>query len=529
MNRRTQMHRLQELVRLLRLGTGKRETARLLSMSPNTERRYRDAFDEAGLLAGDPNDLPSLDTLRETLGPVKTPPQQLSSLEDWRLTIEAKWRGGAGPQAIHDHLRSTRDDFSGSLSAVKRMCRQLAQARGVLATDVAIPVETQVGEVAQVDFGYVGMLMDPVTRRMRKAYVFVMVLGFSRHMFAKIVFDQKVTTWLQVHVDAFAAFGSVPRVVVPDNLKSAVIRASFGLSESVLNQSYRELARHFGFKIDPTPPYAPQKKGKVESGVKYVKGNFMTTLAEGTDVVEANAQLAHWVEHVAGSRIHGSTGKRPLAVFDNVERGAMLRLPVGEYDAVVWANPTLGRDCRFVFDGGHYSAPWRLVGQKMHVRATSTELLVFCEDQRVATHPRVAPGESSILDAHLPPGRRDFRHRAPAYWFERAGVIAPEVERWAREVMASDDVLHKIHVLQRSVPYLEELERARARDVCMRASFFGAYKFDAIKRIVTRGLEREPLPIEVVILDAEILTDPRFARDIKELLQLPMEETHEPN
>ncbi len=99
---------------------------------------------------------------------------------------------------------------------------------------------------------------------MRQAYVFVMVLGHSRHMVARLVFDQKVATWLQLHVEAFEELGGVPEVVVPDNLKTAVVRAAFGVGgATALNRSYRELARHYGFKVDPAPIYQPKKKGKV--------------------------------------------------------------------------------------------------------------------------------------------------------------------------------------------------------------------------------------------------------------------------
>ena len=99
-----------------------------------------------------------------------------------------------------------------------------------------------------------------------------MVLGHSRHMFAKVVFNQRVETWLQLHVDAFTFFGGVPHTIVPDNLKAAVIRAAFGADEmSVFHRSYRELARHYDFVIDPTPPYSPQKKGKVERSVHHKK------------------------------------------------------------------------------------------------------------------------------------------------------------------------------------------------------------------------------------------------------------------
>jgi hypothetical protein len=95
------------------------------------------------------------------------------------------------------------------VSAVKRLCRSIRRARGVRPEDVAIPLETEPGQEAQVDFGYVGQLYDPVEGRLRKAYVFVMVLSHSRHQFARICFDQKVETWLLLHIEAFEHFGAV--------------------------------------------------------------------------------------------------------------------------------------------------------------------------------------------------------------------------------------------------------------------------------------------------------------------------------
>lgn len=108
------------------------------------------------------------------------------------------------------------------------------------AEDVAIPVETVAGDVAQVDFGYIGHLYDATVGRLRKAWVFVLVLAHSRWMFARIAFDQKIETWLRCHVEAFTALGGVPRTVVPDNLKAAVVRAAFDVDDPAsLNRSYR--------------------------------------------------------------------------------------------------------------------------------------------------------------------------------------------------------------------------------------------------------------------------------------------------
>src|SRR5690606_11268259 len=174
-------------------------------------------------------------------------------------------------------LRTEDREFTGSLSAIKRLYASVRKAEGVRPEDVAIPVDTMPGKIAQVDFGAVGKLWDPREKAVRKAYVFIMVLGHSRHQFARIVFDQKLETWLSLHAEAFKWFGGVPEVIVPDNLKAAVLRAAFdATTEPILNRSYRELARHFGFKIDSTPAYSPEKKGKVEAGVRYFKRNFMT-------------------------------------------------------------------------------------------------------------------------------------------------------------------------------------------------------------------------------------------------------------
>jgi transposase len=382
------MHRLQELVRLHRRGMGAREVARLLRMSPNTERQYRVALKAAELLDGKDSLLPELEVLRravEQAFPKVVPAQTVSSVEKWAEAIEKMVEAGATPTAIYDRLRLEEETFCGSLSAIKRFCRHIKRVRGIQAEDVAIPVETPPGQIAQVDFGYVGKLYDPQTKQLRKAWVFVMVLGFSRHMFARIVFDQKVETWIQLHIDAFAKFGGVPEIVVPDNLKSAVIRAAFAVDEAtMLNRSYRELARYNGFLVDPTPVRDPKKKGKVESAVKYVKHNFFRSRRDRVDAVELQTRLEQWMDDIAGQRRHGTTQKRPLEVFEEVERAALQCLPDRPYEIVIWRAHKVHRDSHIAFDKALYSAPWKLIGQEVLVRATASSVTLYSADVRVA-------------------------------------------------------------------------------------------------------------------------------------------------
>jgi transposase len=423
---RVDMHRLQELVRLHRLGTGAREVARLLVMSPNTEREYREAFARAGLLEGEADDLPELHALKAVL-PQRLPPQQTSSIAAWQAEVERLRRKGCGPRAIFDHLRTHRSDFHGSYDAVKRLCRSNAKVAGPQPEDVAIPVETLPGEVAQVDFGYVGKLYDPDQHVLRKAYVFVMVLGYSRHMFAKVVFDQSATTWQQLHAEAFAFFEGVPETIVPDNLKAAVVRMAFGqVGEEGLQRGYRELARHYGFKVDPTPPRDPEKKGKVEAGVKYVQNNYFAPLDEGEDVTVVNSGLRNWLMEVAGRRRHGTTGLQPIEVFEAEERTALKLLPPLGWVPVTWKQAKVHADSHVVFEKRLYSVPWQLIGRIVWVKATPDSVLVYADDERVATHPKRGSGPRSTVEAHLPDGRRDLRHRGHDYWIHRAQCMGDE-------------------------------------------------------------------------------------------------------
>jgi transposase len=505
------MHQLEELVRLHRMGTPAREVARLLRIGPNTERRYREALKRAGLLEGDAATLPTIETLKAAVAselPPVTPPQQTSSVAPWEAQIEAWLDKGLGPRAIFDRLRLEHPGFGGTHSAIKRLCRTIRRRRGVRAEDVAIPVETGPGKIAQVDFGYVGKLFDPVSNTLRKAWCFVMVLACSRHFVVRVVFDQRVETWLRLHIEAFEELGGVVETVVPDNLKAAVIRAAFAVDETTeLNRSYRELARHYGFKVDPTPPRDPEKKGKVEAAVKYVKGNFFRGRA-GSDIQEVRAELARWCAEIAATRTHGTTGKRPVDVFNDRERPALLPLPSRRHELVIWKQARVHRDSHVVFDKRLYSVPWRRIGEQVWIRATDKEVAVYADDERAAMHDRRSTGLRSTVDSHLPDHRVDLRHRSRAHWEERAAKMGDEVLAYVRTIFDSDDVLSQLRTVQAVVTHLETFPPERARGACARAAHFGSYRYGALKSILRRALDLEPIAATSVPAP----TEARFAR-----------------
>jgi transposase len=517
--RRVDMDRLQELVRLHRMGTGAREVARLLGMSPNTERSYREALKKARLLEGTVEDIPPLEVLRAAVDhqlPVIAPPQMVSTAEAVRDRIVELANKGLKARAIYDRLRLEDPELTVSYWAVRAAWRQWRKQRGVVAADVAIPVETAAGEIAQVDFGYVGKLYDAASGMLRKAWVFVLVLAFSRRLVARIVFDQKIETWLRVHVEAFAELGGAPATVVPDNLKAAVIRAAFGVDGAAsLNRSYRELARHYGIKIDPAPIYAPKKKGKVESSVKYVKASFFVA-RDGADVDDTRRELQRWVDEIANTRVHGTTHRRPIDLFAD-ELTALRALPDRRLELVTWHQARVHQDSHVVFDKRLYSVPWRLIGQHVWLRASPATIVVFADDVRVAMHDRRGRSVRSTQDEHLPEERAPWRHRSRTYWEERADRIASAVGAYIRAVFDSDDVLSMLRTVQSMVTHLEKFPVERAVAACTRAQHFGSYRYRTIKNILRDGLDLSPVAASPTP-SSGALAAPRFARAIGELV-----------
>jgi len=362
----------------------------------------------------------------------------------------------------------------------------------------------------------VGKLLDPVSMKLRKAYVFVAVMGYSRLMFARLVFDQKIETWVRLHVQMFEALGAVPKVVVPDNLKAAVIRAAFtAADETTLNRSYRELGRYYGFKIDPTPPYSPQKKGKVESGVKYLK-NAVLKSRDGMCLEELQKELSEFVRDTANVREHGTTFRPPIELFEE-ERKAMHALPSQRYDPITWHQAKVHRDCHVQFRRCRYSVPWKHVGKSVWLRASRNDIIVYADDERIATHPRQdGGGQSMTNESHLPDQRAEYRQRTQSYWQERAEQLGEEVGALVRQIWERDDVLHQLRTVQAVVKLLSGYPPHRAKAAATRALFYGVLDYRGVKNILVRALDLEPLPTTTPAVGT--LRQPRFARPIAELM-----------
>jgi hypothetical protein len=350
--------------------------------------------------------------------------------------------------------------------------------------EVTLRVETEAGEEGQVDFGYAGKMWDPLTRRMRKAWLFVMTLSWSRHQYVVFVFDQKIETWLGCHVKAFAFFGGVPRKIKIDNLKAAIVRAS--LDDPQVQRSYRECAEHYGFLISPCRVATPQHKGKVEAGVKYIKGSFLPgrNYSEiGCNVTQANTDVVQWIKEIAGQRIHGTTRQKPMERFEATEQALLQPLPAQAFDPAVWTELKCHRDGYIVFEHSYYSVPFRWVEQRVSVRVTTKRVELHIQHERIATHSRAtAPGQRITLPNHLPPYKALGLQPATTCR-ERASAIGPYLTQ-AVGLLLSDSVVDRHSAAIRLVRLADQHDASLLERACQHAFELGDLSPPTIRNVL---------------------------------------------
>ena len=349
-----------------------------------------------------PDAVPGENELREALGVGVQTPRQVSTVEPYRAAIQDWLKQGVEMTAIWLRLQENYG-YKGGYSSIRRFVHRLEPVEA----EAFVRVHSEPGEDMQVDFGSVGQLYDPVMKRLRTAYVFVATLGYSRHQYAELVFDQKTATWIALHKRAFEYFGGVPQRVIPDNLKAAVLQAL--VHDAVLGEAYSRLALHYGFLISPTIPHTPQHKGKVESGVHYIQRNFMAG-QEFVDIHVGNQHLQDWILNTAGVRKHGTTGEAPLHLFHETEKACLQPLPARPFQLLEIRPVKVHPDCHVIINGSFYSVPFGYIGQELAAHVSENFVEIYQGQNLVTTHPRstrpgamaYAAGRLSACQSRLP-------------------------------------------------------------------------------------------------------------------------------
>jgi hypothetical protein len=243
-----------------------------------------------------------------------------------------------------------------------------------------------------------------------------------------------LATFLRCHLNAFERLGGIPQQCLYDNTKLVVLGREAG--EPLWTPRFLDFARRLGFRPALCHPYRPQTKGRVESGVKYLRGNFWPT-ERFTDDADLNRHAQAWCEEVAQARIHGTTRARPADLLLE-ERSHLQALPPWERLAPFLREERLvGRDGYVSWEGAWYGVPWQWAGQRVEVQADATVVALWMGEQRLALHPRAT--------------QRGQRFTAPGQWagLERGDQRPP--------LVALAQQLPTIEVEQRSLNVYDAL------------------------------------------------------------------------
>jgi transposase len=487
---RLHMNYLRDIIHRLRCGESQRRIARDTAISRPTIQKYGMLAEREGFLRPD-TDLPDDATLLAVLGAPPRPPRTPSSVEPYAEIVQELLEQHVEMTAILDRLRQNYG-YSGSYSAVRRYVHQIRPRT----PEVMVRVQTLPGEEAQVDFGPVGKLCDPASGRLRTAYAFVATLSYSRHQYAELVFEQKVSTWIALHRHAFESWGGVPKRIVPDNLKAAVLQVL--VDDVVLAEPYRRMAQHYGFMISPTRPGTPRHKGKVENGIHYVERNFMAG-QEFADIRLANARLTNWVREKAGTRNHGTTHQPPLLLFSQQEQAALLPLPPEPFTLCEIKPVKVHIDCHVTIAGSYYSVPFRYVGQTLDAHIGERVVQLFSAQQLIASHERsLKPGTWHTRLEHYPADKAAYLERTPTRCREIAARLGPATSQVV-ETLLAERPLDRLRSAQGILRLQESVGAQRLEAACARALHFDAVSYREIKAILNAALDQEPLPGETTV------------------------------
>ncbi len=290
--------------------------------------------------------------------------------------------------------------YQGGYTAVTDFLRDV---RPTPAPGYEVRFETEPGEQAQVDFAQFHVVFDDEPMTPRIVWLFSMVLGYSRLIWARFVMHQDLPTVLRCHSAAFDAIGGVPREVLYDRMKTAVTGA--GDAEGIIyNRSLIDLARHFGFHPRACRPYRAKTKGKVERPFRYIREDFFLARSF-RNLDDLNRQLRHWLDTVANPRCHATTERIVNEAFAE-ERPHLRPLPMAPFRAVLRLERRISREGMVSVGGNAYSVPDATRRRAVEVHSLADEIRIFEDGNLIAVHPvlegrnqrRVEPGHRRQFD-----------------------------------------------------------------------------------------------------------------------------------
>jgi transposase len=340
------------------------------------------------------------------------------------------------------------------------------------------------GEVAEIDFGYLGMLPG-LDGKLTKTYGLAVVLGYSRLDYYAICYDQKLETLCRELENAFMYFGGVPKRLKVDNMKTAVLKNQH--YDLTLNQDFLEFAYHFGSVVTPCEPYHPEQKGKVEGAVKYLQINFVSGRSF-QDEADIKRQCKEWMDGYANQRIHGTTRRVPKEVFLSEEQEKLLSLPDEPFAFFNRGTRIVAPNCHIHFENNYYSVPAEFVRKEVLVRWNDNLLRIIYQGEQIALHHKsTGMGNYVTVRSHMP----DHKVYSETEYQARHEARMKEIGESAHayfEMLVKSKEGHWSPTVRAITGLCEEYGKEAVNASLKRALFYKATDVVIIKRILKEKL-----------------------------------------
>jgi transposase len=408
-----------------------------------------------------------------------------SDCEPWRGIIQSKCNQGLSAQRIYQDLTSEHS-FGGSYYTVRRFVRRLEPVQ-------ELPfrrLECEPGDEAQVDFGTGAPVITSDGKRHR-THVFRIVLSHSRKAYSEAVYRQTTDDFLRCIENAFRHFGGAPKRLVLDNLKAAVKKADWFDPE--LNPKVCSFAEYYGFVFWPTRPRTPRHKGKVEKGIDYVQSNALKA-RRFNRLEEQNAFLLDWELTVADTRIHGTTRRQVGKHFADVERAALLPLPLSPFPSFHEGRRTVHRDGHVEVKRAYYAVPPEYLAREVWVRWDSRLVRIFNDRmEQIALHPRKEPGGFSTPPEFIDPKKISGVEKGAAWLLRRVTTrLGPKSTKWA-EAMIQARGVEGVRVLLGLLSLSGRYPTSAIEQACEIAQGYGEYRLRTIRALLKRQAPKQEL------------------------------------
>ena len=485
------MTEIREVLRAWLSGAGLRQVAARAGVDRKTARRYVQAAVEAGLArGGDADQLTDelVGLVAQVVRPVRPGGRGRAwdQLEACRAEIGAQVKAGLSVVKIGVLL-----ERRGVVVPYRTLHRFCVERCGFGRTAATVRVaDGEPGAECQLDFGYLGLLADPVTGRQRKVHALIFTACYSRHMFVWLSFTQTLGAFIAGCEAAWVFFGGVFKVLIPDNAPAIVAGAD--AVNPRFTAGWLDYAQHCGFATDATRVRSPKDKPRVERAVPYVRGNFFAG-EHFTGLSDAQAAAEAWCRDVAGMRIHGTIQARPAEVFAEHEAGVLLP-PSLPYDVPVFAKVKVHRDFHVEVGRALYSAPKEYLGCHLDARADSALVKLFHRGQLVKTHPRQQPGRRVTDPADLPAEKTTYAMRDVASLAKTAHRHGDAIGVYAERLLDTDLPWTKMRQVYRLLGLVRRYGPGPVDTACARALDLDVINVTKIASMLEKATENTPLP-----------------------------------